>query len=186
MSKVKLDEYLADTPIIAAIQENAWKEAINSPVKVIFCLKANLITIKEKIEEAHKSDKLVFVHIDLAEGIGKDKTGLEFLAKCEVDGIITTRGNLIRIAKEFGLITVQRFFALDSQGVSGISDLIASSRPDYVEIMPGVIEKIISTFSEGSIPVIAGGLIENKSEVTAALSCGAVAISTGKRNLWEM
>ena len=184
MVKAKLDEYLGDTPVIAAVQENAWKEAMNSPARVIFCLKANLITIKERIEEAHNGNKLVFVHLDLADGIGKDKTGLEFLSSCGVDGIITTRGNLVRFAKELGLITVQRFFALDSQGVSGINDHISTSRPDYIEIMPGVIEKIISDFSKGSIPVIAGGLIENKSEVTSALSCGAVAVSTGKKELW--
>lgn len=184
MFKTKLDEYLADTPVIAAVQETAWKDAINSPARVIFCLKANLMTIKEKIEEAHKYEKLIFVHLDLADGIGKDKTGIEFLAKCGVDGVITTRGNLVRFAKEKGLITVQRFFALDSQGVSGIEDLIAASNPDYVEIMPGVIEKIISNFAKGSIPIIAGGLIENKSEVTTALSCGAIAVSTGRKDLW--
>ena len=182
--KTKLHEYLEDTPVIAAVQDSGWQDAVASPAKVIFCLKANLLTIKDRIDEAHKVGKLVFVHLDLADGIGKDKTGLEFLSNCGVDGIITTRSNLVRYAKDMGLITVQRFFALDSQGVSGISDFISSSHPDYIEIMPGVIEKIISNFSKGSIPVIAGGLIDSKSEVTAALSCGAVAVSTGKKELW--
>lgn len=186
MLKTKLNEYLAETPVIAAVQENGWQEAIKSPAKVVFCLKANLLTIKDRISEAHKCGKLVFVHLDLADGIGKDKTGLEFLYSCGVDGVITTRGNLVRYAKEMGLITVQRFFALDSQGVSGINDLISTSRPDYIEIMPGVIEKIISNFSKGSIPVIAGGLIDAKSEVTAALSCGAIAVSTGRKELWYL
>ena len=186
MLKTKLDEYLTGTPVIAAVQESGWQEAIQSPAKVIFCLRASLLTIKDRINEAHKCEKLVFVHLDLADGIGKDKTGLEYLSKCGVDGIITTRGNLVRFAKEMGLITVQRFFALDSQGVSAINDLISTSRPDYIEIMPGVIEKIISNFSKGSIPVIAGGLIESKNEVTAALSCGAVAVSTGKKELWYL
>lgn len=51
--------------------------------------------------------------------------------------------------------------------------------------MPGVIPKALSLFSEKGIPVIAGGLIETKAEVTAALSSGAVAVSTGKSNLWS-
>lgn len=186
MLKSKLDEFLAEMPIIAAVQENAWKDALESPAKVIFCLKANLMTIKDRIAQAHAKGKLVFVHLDLADGIGKDKTGLEFLSSCGVDGVITTRGNLVRYAKEMGIITVQRFFALDSQGVSGINDLISNSRPDYIEIMPGVIEKIISNFSKGNIPVIAGGLIENKSEVTSALSNGAIAVSTGRKDLWYL
>lgn len=184
MLKNDLFDYLAETPVIAAVPDSNWAQAVASPAKIIFCLKANLLTVKDRIKEAHEKGKFVFVHIDLAEGIGKDKTGLEFLASCGVDGIITTRGNLVRTAREMGLLTVQRFFALDSQGVSGINDLISGSYPDCVEIMPGVIDKIISRFAQGNIPVIAGGLIETKSEVTAALSCGAVAVSTGRKELW--
>ena len=35
-----------------------------------------------------------------------------------------------------------------------------------------------------ALPVIAGGLIETKDEIFAALSAGASAISTGKKELW--
>ncbi|MFQ8953550.1 MAG: glycerol-3-phosphate responsive antiterminator [Oscillospiraceae bacterium] len=35
------------------------------------------------------------------------------------------------------------------------------------------------------MPVIAGGLIETKQEVTAALSANAIAVSTGKKELWN-
>lgn len=182
----QMNDCLAQTPVIAAIQENGWADAIASPAGVIFSLKANLLTVKEHIKAAERANKAVFVHIDLADGIGKDKTGLEFLAQCGVTGIITTRGNLVRAAKDMGLLTVQRFFALDSQGVSGIDELCGSSNPDFIEIMPGVIDKIVSRFACGTVPVIAGGLIESKAEVTAALSCGAVAVSTGKKELWYL
>lgn len=186
MEKSKLFDMLAESPVIAAIQDGRWDEALSSPAKVIFCLRANLLSIGENIGKAHKMGKIVFVHIDLADGIGKDKVGLRFLADCGVDGIITTRGNLVRAAKELGLITVQRIFALDSQGVSGAYELVSSANPDFIEIMPGVIEKIIKRFAEGNVPVIAGGLIETKQEVTAALSAGAVAVSTGGKELWSL
>ncbi len=184
MQKELLLDRLAESPVIAAIQESGWNDAISSPAKIIFCLKANLLTVKEHIAAAHEKDKTVFIHIDLSDGIGKDKTGVEFLAKCGVDGIISTRGNLVRIARDMGLLTVQRFFALDSQGVSGIAELASASNPDFIEIMPGIADKIISRFSGDTLPVIAGGLIDSKSEVTNALSCGAVAVSTGKKDLW--
>jgi len=83
-----------------------------------------------------------------------------------------------------GLLTVQRFFALDSQGVSGISELASASAPDFIEIMPGIADKIISRFANDTVPVIAGGLIDTKTEVTNALSKGAIAVSTGKKDLW--
>ncbi|MEE0928039.1 MAG: glycerol-3-phosphate responsive antiterminator, partial [Acutalibacteraceae bacterium] len=163
-----------------------WDEAIKSPAKIIFCLRANILTIKERIAAAHENGKIVFIHIDLADGIGKDRAGLQFLRQTGIDGIITTRGNLVRAAKDLGLLTVQRVFALDSQGISGIQDLVGSAQPDFIEIMPGVIEKIIARFATGNTPVIAGGLIETKQEVTAALSAGAVAVSTGRKELWNI
>ena len=68
---------------------------------------------------------------------------MEFLARCGADGIISTRAQLIRFGKECGLMTVQRFFALDSQGVDSIGEVLASSAPDLMELMPGVVGKLI-------------------------------------------
>lgn len=61
------------------------------------------------------------------------------------------------------------------------------NKPDAVEIMPGVIPKIIAKFKEEAknISVVAGGLIENKEEIMSALNSGATSISTSRRNLWE-
>ena len=175
---------LEDKPIIAAVREKYLGAALESPSNVIFLLGGNILTIKENIEKAHNAGKLLFIHIDLAEGIGKDRIGIEYLAELGIDGIISTRTNLIKAACEMGLYTVQRFFALDSQGVDSIGDMLNSSKPDIIEIMPGVIGKIIEKFSSGDIPVIAGGLIETKQEVTNALNLGAFAVSTGKKELW--
>ena len=76
----------------------------------------------------HLNNKIIFIHIDLSEGIGKDRSGIEYLSRSGADGIISTRANLIRIAKEFGLLTVQRFFAYDSQGVKSINDVTCGDR----------------------------------------------------------
>ena len=129
---------------------------------------------------------IVIVHIDLTEGISRDKYGVEFLADLGVDGIISTKASLIRCAKEHGLITVQRFFAYDSQGVESIDEMLSQSSPDIIEVMPGVIGKIITRFANAKAPLIAGGLIETKAEVTSALSLGAFAVSTGKEELWDI
>jgi len=177
-------EHLEDNPIIAAVHEDLFEEALKSPANVIFLLGGNLLNVAQKINIAKKANKIIFIHIDLSEGIGKDRTGIEYLSRSGADGIISTRANLLRIAKDFGLLTVQRFFAYDSQGVKSINEVIHSSSPDIVEIMPGVIGKIIERFSGGGIPLIAGGLIETKSEITHALNLGAFAVSTGKKELW--
>lgn len=173
-------------PVIAAIQNDKWDAALRSPAEVIFYLSADLLTVKEKVALAHEAGKYVMVHLDLTEGIGKDRTGIRYLAQCGVDGIISTKAQLIRQAKEQGLFTVQRFFALDSKGVESIEEMVRNTNPHMMEIMPGVIEKEIIRFSKGRTPVIAGGLIETKAEVTGALRCGAIAVSTGKQELWSV
>ena len=172
-------------PIIAAVKGEKLHEAIKSSAEIIFLLNANLLSIDEQIDFVHQHNRKLFVHIDLAEGIGKDKTGIEFLAKNNVDGIISTHSSLIRIAKQEKLSTVQRVFALDSQGVSGAAEVIKSANPDFVEVMPGVAYKVINKLSGTNVPIIAGGLIETKNEVINALNSGAVAVSTGKIDLWN-
>lgn len=186
MTLAELENCIGRAPIIATVEKQDWQEVLASPVEIIFHMKTYISTVKQCIDDAHKAGKKIFIHIDLAEGIGKDKAGIEFLNVCGVDGIISTRGQLIRFAKEMGLLTVQRFFVFDTHGFDNRNELIGSSRPDLIEIMPGVIGKVISHIATGEIPVIAGGLVETKAEVATALSSGAVAVSTGKIDLWYM
>ncbi len=184
MESAQLMDRLERCPVIAAVRKPSFEAALASPVEVLFCLDAQLLTVRRQIEQAHQADKAILIHMDLAEGIGKDREGLLYLAQCGADGIISTRTPIIRAAKELGLSTVQRFFVLDSQGLGSIQEMLKTTSPHLMEIMPGVIPKAISRFISGSIPVIAGGLIETKQEVTAALSSGALAVSTGCQALW--
>ncbi len=174
------------SPVIAAVRERFFDDAIESPSQVIFLLGCDISTVAERIKTAKKNGKFIFIHIDLCDGIGKDKSGIKFLGGLGVDGIISTKSNLIRFAREIGLVTVQRFFAYDSHGIEGIEDVLCGTKPDFVEIMPGVINKITERFSSGGIPLISGGLIETKQEITNALLAGAFAVSTGKQELWKV
>lgn len=186
MRAAELLDRLECFPIIAAIRENRWQQALNSPAEVLFYLESSLLTVRQRIHQAHDAGKIIFIHMDLAEGIGRDRAGLTYLAECGVDGIISTKAQLIRTAKDLGLLTVQRFFALDSQGMDSVQEILKNTNPHFMEIMPGVLPKVIKRFSSGTTPIIAGGLIETKVEITAALSSGATAISTGCPELWEL
>ena len=186
MDKAAIIARLEASPVIAAVKDKLFESALRSPADVIFLFGADIMTVEDRIRKAHDAGKFLFIHIDLTEGIGKDKAGLRFLSACGADGILSTKASLIRMAKELQMVAVQRFFAYDSQGVESIDEVLRSSTPDIIEIMPGVIDKIIRRFSSGSIPLIAGGLIQTKQEVTAALRCGAIAVSTGKQELWSV
>jgi len=180
----KIISLLEQDPVIAAVGDDKFDDALQHPGKVIFYLSADLLTIGEKVEAAHKNGKVLMVHMDLAEGIGKDRTGVAYLAKCGADGIISTKSNLIRYAKEQELVAIQRCFALDSRGLDSIGEALRNTAPHLVEIMPGVIPKAISKFAKSNVPVIAGGLLQTKAEVMEALDAGATAVSTGSKELW--
>lgn len=185
----KLNESVMDalerTPIIAATDRYGWKNAVLSDAEVLFHLGADIMTVADDIAEAKVNGKFVFIHIDLTDGIGKDKSGINWLKKLGADGIVSTRTQLIRAAHDCGMLSVQRFFMLDSNGMHSVAETIENTKPDLIEIMPGVIPKALKLFSYQRTPVIAGGLIESKQEATAALSAGAVAVSSGKKELWN-
>lgn len=175
-------------PIAAAIRtEKDFSKALKSDVDMVFLLHANIMTVGECIREIHSAGKKAMVHIDFAEGIGKDRFGIEYLAKQGVDGICTTRTNIVKMAKDKDLITLQRFFMIDSHSVSTSIESMKVSNPDIVEIMPAIVTKKIKEFASlVDVPIIAGGLCENEEEVRAALEAGADCVSTGETDLWSL
>ena len=114
-------EDILNKKIAAAIRtEKDFSKALKSRVDVVFLLHSNIITVNQSVKEIHGAGKKAFVHLDFAEGIGKDRAGIEFLAKNGVDGILTTRTNIVRIAKEYNLTTVQRFFIALAKHINGV------------------------------------------------------------------
>lgn len=172
--------------IAAARSEAEVRAAAESGVEMIFMLAPNILELSAQVEVAHKAGKKFFIHLDLAEGIGKDEFGIEYAKEQGVDGIISTRTNVIKLAKKAGLFTVQRFFILDSQSVDTTIETAKASKADMIEIMPGVVSKVIRKLKgEVLVPIVAGGLIETADEINDAISAGAAAISSGKKEFWR-
>ncbi len=186
MKVSEIIERFEASPVIAAVRGDLFEAAVNSPVEIIFLMEGSIMDVAEKIKLAHLKNKIIFIHIDLVKGIGKDRSGVEFLASLRADGITSTKAPLIKSAKEFGLASGHCYFAIDSQGVRAIKDMISVVNPDFIEIMPGVVDKVIAKFASFHIPIVAGGLIETKEEITRALSSGAVAVTSGKKELWYL
>lgn len=180
---------LYENPIIAAINDvNKIKNVINSPCKVVFLLVGDILNLGEMVNILKKNDKLVYVHIDLMEGFSKNIVAMEFINKyIKPDGIITTKANLIRAARELDIFAIQRLFILDSLALDSGINSIKSVRPNAVEILPGIMPKIIRSINEETnIPIITGGLIKDKEDVIQSLNSGAIAISTSNEGVWYM
>jgi glycerol uptake operon antiterminator len=176
-------------PIIAAVNNIEKMDfAVASPCKIIFLLTGNIINIKDTVEKCKKNNKYILVHLDLVDGLSKDEYALKYISEyIKPDGIITTRGNLIRIAKENGIFAIQRLFLLDSMSLDTGIKSIHSTKPEAIEILPGIMPKAIKRIhAETQIPLIAGGLIIDKEDAIASLNAGAIGISTSNKSVWYM
>lgn len=178
---------LYDCPVVASVKdEQGLEEALSSECRVIFLLFGSLLDLTVHVERAKAVGKLVLVHLDLMEGLSPREISVDFIARqTRADGIITTRPQLARRAKALGLISLQRFFLLDSMAVDSLRRSLEADSCDVIEVLPGVMPKVIRRLA-GSVrkPIIAGGLIQDKEDVTGALAAGAVAVSSTSPAVW--
>jgi glycerol uptake operon antiterminator len=179
---------LQDCRVIAATRsDEEFLRALTYSIEIVFDLDPDLMNITAKVKKAHEAGKKYLLHVDLAKGLGKDESGIRFLKRIGVDGVISTKVGIIKLAREQGLLTVQRFFIVDSHSLETTAESVKSSKPAMIEIMPGPLCKVIERLkNEMDVPIISGGLIETEAEVKEILSSGAAAVSTGCCVLWGM
>ncbi len=183
--KHQLLEYFEEVPIVAAAKsEKELVECLESRSRVIFLLFGDICTIAALVEQVKAVGKTAIVHLDLIDGLAPKDVSVDFIAEqTKADGIISTKNSLIRYAHQKGLLTIQRYFLLDSRVLENMEK--NSSPADFYEVLPGVMPKIIRQLAESTgKPIIAGGMIRDKEDVMNALSAGAVAISSTNRDVW--
>lgn len=169
--------------ILPAIRKMKHLEKLlQSPYEYIVLLESHIGQLKEIVELARARRKKLLLHVDLVEGLKNDEAAAEFL--CQVikpAGLISTRANVILKAKQNGLLAIQRVFLLDSSALEKSYLLLERTRPDYIEVLPGVIPGLITEMRERTgIPIFAGGLIRTVEDVERALAAGAAAVTTSQ------
>lgn len=142
--------------------------------------------LKSAFDYARSKNKKMFLHMDLIQGLSNDEFATEYV--CQVIkpyGIISTKSSVIKKARQLNVKAIHRTFVIDSNALDRSVQLINKSDPDYIELLPGVVPKVIERvgITTGK-PIIAGGLIETEQEVEEALQAGAIAITTSSIALW--
>ncbi|NLI61154.1 MAG: glycerol-3-phosphate responsive antiterminator [Clostridiales bacterium] len=184
-----INDSLESNPIIGALPHMVLPDPEEQEkIEVFFLLSGNIMEIQNRVALLKDIGKKVFVHADLIDGLAKDATAIDYIQKhIKPDGILSTRSHLVRYGKEIGLLTVQRIFMIDSLSFESGIKMVDNYKPDFVEVMPGIIPRAISELKEKiAPPIIAGGMITQKSDVIQALKAGAIAVSTSKRELWSL
>lgn len=177
-------------PIIAGINnDECLAECKKSSCEIVYILYGNICTISDIVDEVVNAGKIAIVHLDLINGLASREISVDFIRKyTQAAGIISTKPHLIKRGNELNLITIQRFFMLDRITYNNIKKHIRETDPDVVEMIPAGLTKMITYVLDeiNEKPLVASGLILDKSDVMGALSAGAVAISTTNTEVWNI
>lgn len=149
---------------------------------------AEMPELLAKLSRAPFENIPVLLHIDLVNGLANDESGLRYVATLRrIDGIITVRHHLAPAARKMGLMSVVRLFLQDGRAVERGLGVIEKSKPDAVEVLPGVaFLQVAERFANLPIPCIAGGLIRTPEIAKQIIAAGCKAVSTSNVKLWEL
>ena len=176
--------------VLPAVKDEAGlKKALVAPHDILFVLFGDILTLDDTVTSILKSGKMPFIHLDMINGLANNPVVLEYFYRqyqreC---GVITTKSHMAKKALELGIRVVQRYFMLDSLSVESAVDGISKVRPDAIEIMPGIIPRVITHIGrQTNVPVIAGGLIQAPHDIDKILASGAIAVSVSRSELWPL
>ncbi|PDO09607.1 MAG: glycerol-3-phosphate responsive antiterminator GlpP [Candidatus Reconcilbacillus cellulovorans] len=176
-------------PIIASVtREEQIPLAAAGTVSRVNLMAGEIGRLASVVKRLHDAGKRVFVHLEMVAGLGRDASGIAYLAETfGVDGIVTTKSNAVVAAKQIGLPCIQRIFAIDTAALQTAFRMIKTADPDEVELMPGLMPRIIrEAKSVVGRPLIVGGLIRRPEEIEAALASGADFVSIGHPSFWNL
>lgn len=163
-----------------------FEKAAQSNHMFIVILDMHLSKLASLKKLARESGKKLIIHADLIQGLKSDRAAAEFL--CQIikpAGLISTRSDVLRVAKKNDVLAIQRVFLLDTLAIDTSLQLAKSVKPDVIEMLPGILPQWIERVQiETGIDVIAGGLIESEEDVNRAIQAGAKAVTSSNQPLW--
>ncbi|MEU6644566.1 glycerol-3-phosphate responsive antiterminator [Saccharomonospora sp. NPDC046836] len=184
-----MHERLLEQPVIASVKDEAGLDAVvEAEPQIVFLLFGSILTLPDLVERLRAAGKTVLVNVDLVEGLVGRDIAVAFVAeRTRADGVLSSKAAIVKAAKARGLLAVHRFFLVDSFSYHNVGKQLAISQPDYIEILPGCVPRVITWLRKDTeVPIIAGGLVCDKDDVLAALAAGAVAIASSNVDVWAM
>ena len=188
MNKIELINLFKTNPIILGIKSKKdFIEIENNPSKIVFTLFGDVSNIIDIINILKLMDKHVFISVDMVSGLSSQNSVIDFLINnTEVDGIISSKPQLLSYARKKGLFTIHRFFIIDSSSWRSIEHQINISKSDIINITPGWPKIVNWTVDKYDAPVISSGLVCDRATVIENLQAGAIAICTTNHDVWNL
>lgn len=164
-----------------------FEKFLSSDYEIGIFLDVHIAQLKNIANMAKQHNKKMIYHVDLVQGLKNDEYGTEFICQeYKPLGLISTKSSVILKAKQKGVLAIQRMFLLDSFALEKSYSIIQKTKPDYVEVLPGVMPSMIKEVKDRTqTKIIAGGLIRTVEEVQRVLDAGAESITTSKKEIWD-
>lgn len=166
------------------------EKAIKSPSEYILLSEVNIGNLKEISAICRKAKKKVLVSVDVLGGFKGDKIGVKLLKNLfQIDGVVSTNVQVLRMAKQEGLLTVYRLFMIDSRSLTRAAQILKQGDFDCVEVLPGeyAYQKvdIIKKHLSSDVQLIASGFIETQEIADKILSKDFIAVTSSQTKLWN-
>ncbi|WP_227937011.1 glycerol-3-phosphate responsive antiterminator [Alkalihalobacillus deserti] len=172
-------------PVLPSMKE--FEDFLKSPFEIGVLMEMHVAQLKNvhMMAEAHK--KKILFHVDLINGLKNDEYATEYLCQeFNPYGLISTKSSVILKAKQKGVLAVQRIFLIDSHALEKSIKLLKKTKPDYIEVLPGVMPFLIKEVKKlVDIPIFTGGFIKTPEEVKNVLEAGAITVTTSNKELWQ-
>jgi len=138
-----------------------FKEFLKSPYEICVLMNVHLSLLDTVFRQAEDAHKKVILHIDRINGLSDDEYGAEYVSqRYHPAGAISIKPAIIRMLKKNHVTAIQRVFLIDSFALEKSAQSVASTEPDYVEVMPGttidIYDKLRTALGD---KIVAGGLI---------------------------
>ncbi|WP_206917815.1 glycerol-3-phosphate responsive antiterminator [Alicyclobacillus acidoterrestris] len=175
--------------IIPAVKHmKDFEQLLTRDFTYIVLLESHLTQLPSLIRTAKQHNKKLILHADLIQGLKHDESAAQFLCQMlKPAGLISTHSSVITTAKKNRVLAIQRIFLIDSQSLDTSYRVLTNSKPDYIEVLPGVLPDIIREVRRATqLPILAGGFIRSRSDIQSVLDAGAAGVTTSHKDLWSV
>lgn len=173
-------------PSVRSLRELSATQGCSSPA--ILLSNAHIGNLEALSRKLHDEGKKVLVHTDLLGGFRPDREGIKLLRNMfHVDGIFSQNAQVVSAGHKQGMWAVQRLFLMDSRSLERSVEILKESRPDGVEVLPGVLAaRYAESFAGTGRPYvsIAGGMVASREEAEQLFQAGYQAITSSNPQLW--
>lgn len=179
--------HFANQTVLPAVRNmKDFEVLMTRELEYVVLLEAHLAQLSSLVRLAKKHDKKLILHADLVQGLKHDEAATQFLCQMlQPAGIISTHATVIATAKKNRVLAIQRVFLIDSHSLDTSYRVLQYSKPDYLEVLPGILPDIIREVRSGTdTPILAGGFIRTREEIDAVVAAGATAVTTSRKELW--